>query len=93
MQRKFYGGIAMPNIHINEIVTITAMGFRKNLIAYPRRMEFRGITYNFVDAGLRCLVRHGGKIAEIITLTDGTSDYYLRSDNRGLNWTLMTICS
>jgi len=83
--------MAMNQTHINEQVTVTAMGFRKNLVAYPRRMEFRGSTYNFIDAGLRCLVRHGGLIAEIITLTDGTADYHLRSDNHGGNWTLLSI--
>jgi len=83
----------MNQLHINEPVAVTAIGFRKNLVAYPRRMEFRGVTYNFIDAGLRCLVRHGGLIAEIITLSDGTSDYHLRTDNRGGNWMLLSIAS
>jgi hypothetical protein len=81
----------MNKTTINEQVDITVMGFKKDLAAYPRRMEFRGATYEFIDAGLRCLVRHGGRIAEIITLTDGSADYRLRSDNRGGNWTLLSI--
>lgn len=81
----------MSRIDINETVNVTAMGFRKNLAAYPRRMEFQGITYDFIDAGLRCLVRCGERIAEIITLTDGLSSYRLRSDNNGSNWTLLSI--
>lgn len=78
---------------INEEVTVTAMGFRKNkdLIAYPRRMEFRGSTYDFIDAGLRCLINCGGKIAEILTLSDGMASYHLRHDNNG--WTLLSIAS
>lgn len=83
----------MKKIPINEQVIVTSMGFRKNLVAYPRRMEFRGVTYNFIDAGLRCLVRHGERIAEIITLSDGTADYHLRSDNHGGGWTLLSIAS
>lgn len=83
----------MSQIKINEQVTVTAMGFRKNLAVYPRRIEFRGSTYSFIDAGLRCLVRHGGRIAEVITLSDGKSNYHLRSENRGLNWTLLSIAS
>ncbi len=83
----------MKNVKINEKVTVTSIGFRKNLIVYPRVMEFQGKTYNFVDAGLRCLIRHGEKIAEILTLTDGDVNYHLRSDNRGVNWTLVSICS
>ncbi len=83
----------MSKIQINEQVIVTSIGFRKNLVLYPRRMEFRGDTYNFIDAGLRYLVRHGGRIAEFITLSDGNSDYYLRSDNSGVSWTLLSICS
>jgi uncharacterized protein (DUF1684 family) len=86
-------GITMSRVHINEQVTVTAVGFRKNLIAYPRRMEFRGITYNFIDAGLRCLVRHSDRIAEILTLSDGKANYHMRSDNCGNNWTLLSIVS
>lgn len=83
----------MNQVNINEQVTVTAMGFRKNLVAYPRRIEFRGSTYNFIDAGLRCLVKNGGIMAEIVTLSDGFANYYLRTDNRGGNWTLLSIKS
>ncbi len=83
----------MKKVQINEQVTVTAMGFRKNLAAYPRRIEFRGSTYDFIDAGLRCLISHGERIAEVLTLSDGTSDYHLRSDNSGHNWTLLSIAS
>lgn len=83
----------MKKVQINEPVFVTVMGFRKNLAAYPRRIEFRGATYDFIDAGLRCLVRQSGRIAEIITLSDGISDYQLRSDNNGSNWTLLSIMS
>lgn len=81
----------MNRITINEQVAITQMGFKKNLSAYPRRMEFRGTIYEFLDAGLRCLVRSGATVAEIITMTDGTAQYQLRSDNHGGNWTLVSI--
>ncbi len=83
----------MKKVQVNEQIVVTSMGFRKNLVAYPRRMEFHGATYHFIDAGLRYLVRHGERIAEFLTLSDGTSDYYLRSDNCGANWTLLSIAS
>lgn len=83
----------MNRIAINEQVAVTQLGFKKNLVAYPRRMEFRGSIYDFLDAGLRCLVRTGGHVAEIITLTDGNSHFQLRSDNHGGNWTLVSIMS
>lgn len=81
----------MNRIEINEQVQITVMGFKKNLVAYPRCMEYQGTTYEFLDAGLRCLVRHGERMAEILTLSDGRSSFRLRSDNRGGNWTLLSI--
>ena len=81
----------MKRIDINEQVSITSIGFRKDLASYPRRMEFRGETYNFVDSGLRCLVRRGSVIAEVLTLTDGIANYLLRTDNRGVNWMLLGI--
>lgn len=81
----------MHNVNINEQVLVTVMGFKKDLAVYPRRMEYQGATYDFLDAGLRCLVRTGGRIAEIITLSDGIANFRLRSDNRGGNWTLLSI--
>jgi len=82
----------MKKLQVNEQVVVTSLGFRKNLVSYPRRMEFRGKTYNFIDAGLRCLVKSSDRIAEIITLSDGSADYHLRTDNFGANWTLLSIC-
>ena len=76
---------------INSPVTITAIGFSRNMQAYPRRMEFNGASYNFIDAGLRTVIRSGERIAQILTMSDGASDYRLRSDNRGGSWTLLSI--
>lgn len=81
----------MNRIEINEQVLVTVMGFKKDLAAYPRRMEYQGSTYDFLDAGLRCLVRHGERFAEILTLSDGRANFRLRSDNHGGNWTLLSI--
>jgi len=83
----------MAKLNVNEQVTVTELGFRRNLAMYPRRMEFRGNTYKFIDSGLMCLVKCGERVAEFITLSDGKADYFLRSDNRGANWTLVSICS
>lgn len=83
----------MTYIPVNEQVSVTAMGFKKNLAAYPRQMEYRGSLYTFIDAGIRCLVRSGGRVVEIITVSDGASHYRLRSDNHGGNWTLLSIAS
>jgi hypothetical protein len=81
----------MTNTTINRPVTITAMGFGRDLRAYPRRMEYRGATYDFLDAGLRTIVRSGERIVQILTMSDGMSNYRLRSDNHGGSWTLLSI--
>lgn len=83
----------MKKISINEPVSVTSLGFRKNLVAYPKRIEFRGLTYDFIDMGLRCLVQSGGRIVEILTLSDGNSQYCMRSYNQGNDWTLLSINS
>lgn len=83
----------MNRVTINEQVAVTQVGFKKDLSAYPRTIEFRGRIYEFIDAGLRCLVRSGEHMAQIITLSDGQSFYRLRSDNHGGNWTLLSIMS
>ncbi len=79
------------NTIINESVAVTVMGFKKNLSPYPRRMEFRGVVYNFLDAGLRCLVRKGSHMTEVLTMTDGRAYFHMRSDNHGGSWTLVNI--
>jgi hypothetical protein len=81
----------MNKLDINKRVIVTSLGFRKNLAAYPKRIEFQGKTYNFIDAGLRCLVRQGERIAEILTLSDGTADFRLRHNNDDNTWTLLSM--
>lgn len=83
----------MSNTIINKQVQVTAMGFKKNLVAYPRQMEFDGTTYDFIDAGIGCMVRSGERIAQILTLTDGARHFKMRSDNRGGVWTLLSMSS
>ena len=75
---------------INQTVTITAISFDKQFETVPKRMEFRGMTYNFVESGLRCLIRQGEKMVRILTLSDGQTDFRLRSGEND-TWTLLSI--
>jgi hypothetical protein len=77
------------SITINSPVDVTAIGFGRNMRTYPRRIEFEGTTYDFIDAGLRTVIRSGERIAQIFTMTDGANDYHLRSDGGG--WTLLSM--
>lgn len=76
---------------INTPVSVTAMGFGRNMRAYPRRIEFDGATYSFVDTGLRAVINTGGKIAQTLTMSDGLRNFCLRSDNSGSSWMLLSI--
>lgn len=76
---------------INSPVDVTAMGFGRDLRAYPRRIEFEGKSYNFIDAGLCTVIKSGERIAQILTMTDGAEEFCLRSDNHGGSWTLLSI--
>lgn len=73
---------------INQPVSITALAFGKNMEAYPKRMEFEGRTYDFIDKGFRCVVKKHGQITHILTLSDGHRQFWLRSGDRGI-WTLL----
>lgn len=82
----------MANIFtINSPVDVTAMGFGRDLRAYPRRIEFEGKSYDFIDAGLRTVIKSGERIAQVLTMTDGAEEFCLRSDNHGGSWTLLSI--
>lgn len=76
---------------INRPVAVTAMSFGRDMRAYPRRMEYQGVTYDFIDAGLRLVVKSGERIAEILTMSDGASEFRLKSDNCGGSWTLLSM--
>lgn len=88
--RKF--GI-MKTQEVNEQVVVTALGFRKGVVAYPKRIEYKGMSYNFIDAGLLCLIKSGNRMARVITLSDGNADYKLRSDDKSNVWTLLSIAA
>lgn len=80
----------MKNI-INTPVTITSMGFGRDMRVVPRRMEYEGQSIKFIDNGLRAVIRKGEEIAHVFTMSDGNRDFRLRSDSHGGSWTLLSI--
>lgn len=76
---------------INTPVTITSMGFGRDMRAIPRRMEYEGRSIEFIDSGLRAVIRKGEQIAQVLTMSDGDQEFRLRSDNHGGSWTLLSI--
>ena len=78
----------MKTSHINQNVTISSIGFGRGG-AYPRRMEFGGCTYRFVDTGLCLRIGRGEAKRLVYTMTDGVREFCLRKD--GGAWTLLSI--
>lgn len=76
---------------INSPVSVTAIGFGKGMRAYPRRIELDGVAYKFTDAGIRTVVSTGGRLAQVLNMSDGLRNFCLRSDNNGGSWMLLSI--
>jgi len=76
---------------MNVPVTITSMGFGRDMRVVPRRMEFEGRSVEFVDSGLRAVIKKGEQIAQIFTMTDGNREFRIKSDNHGGSWTLLSV--
>lgn len=78
---------------IKEEVNVTSVYFRpgRRLKGFPKRMEYEGCEYTFVESGLRYLVRKGQQLIEIFDMTDGVHDYRLQFDETDNIWTLIGI--
>ncbi|MFZ1243380.1 MAG: hypothetical protein WAQ22_04555 [Candidatus Saccharimonas sp.] len=70
---------------INTPVSITAIGFGRGMEVFPRRMEWLGHTYDFIDRGIR--VR--GQKGSTITLSDGLQNFCLRHQQG--QWLLLSV--
>ncbi|PID31688.1 hypothetical protein CR970_04475 [Candidatus Saccharibacteria bacterium] len=78
--------------NVNKEVNITALYFknRKQLVGYPKRMEYDRQEYIFAE-GLRYLVQRGKQVIQLFDMTDGTSSFRLRFDEQAQSWTLVSI--
>lgn len=74
---------------INSPVAITAYGFGRNMRVIPRRMEWQGRMYRFIDMGIHVASRRGEHAWSTVTMSDGRDSFCLRFD--GTSWTLLSI--
>ena len=80
---------------INEEVAVTGWYFRpaksrgRNIKGYPKRMEYEGREYTFVESGLRYLIQKGQQLVEVFDMTDGSQDFRLKFDPAAHVWTLV----
>ena len=75
---------------INSPVSITAIGFGRDMQPIPRRMEWGWRTYQFVDRGIRVISRRGESVISTVTMSDGHQSFCLRQN--GSLWTLLSVC-
>lgn len=83
------------NQTINQEVNVTSLYFRpgRHLKGFPKRMEYEGREYTFLESGLRYLVKKGQQLVEIFDMTDGDRNYRLKFDTAEHVWTLVGIKS
>ena len=74
---------------INSPVSVTAMAFGRDMQPIPKRMEWAGRTYQFIDRGIRVVSRRGESIMSTVTMSDGSQSFCLRQ--AGGMWTLLSV--
>lgn len=74
---------------INSPVSVTAMAFGRDMQPIPKRMEWAGRTYQFIDRGIRVVSRRGENIMSTVTMSDGSQSFCLRQT--GSAWTLLSV--
>lgn len=79
----------MKNVSINSPVSITAIGFGRDMQPIPKRMEWSGRTYHFIDRGVRIISRRGERVMSTVTMSDGEQSFCLRQS--GGCWTLLSV--
>jgi hypothetical protein len=79
-------------VAIEKEVIVPEVYFRNEgqLQTFPRRMEFNGREYTFMD-GLRYLVQKGQQLVQVFDMTDGLCDYRLHFDSTQRSWTLVDM--
>lgn len=81
----------MKKEFINENVTVTSVRFDKSFEPIPRRIEFGGRSYNFVDEGIRLSIKSGQRMTRLFDLSDGRTQFRLRQAQDSHGWELVSI--
>ena len=78
---------------INQEVAVTSVYFRpgRHLKGFPKRMEYEGREYTFLESGLRYLLHKGQQLIEVFDMTDGQRAYRLAFDTAAHKWTLIGV--
>lgn len=62
--------------------------------SFPRRIELpEGRQINFIESGLRCMVKKGQDLLQVFNMTDGELLYRLGFDTSDQTWKLLSTRS
>ena len=81
----------MSRTIINQEVAVTAVSFHRDFEPIPRRIEFGGQAYTFLDEGMRYMVKSGERVSRLFDMTDGTRRFRLRHDVGQTAWMLVAM--
>lgn len=81
----------MTKTNVDKPVSVTAIWFDKDLGSVPKRIEFGGRSYTFVDRGLRYCIKKGSTITRLFDLTDGEALFRLKHEVDVDAWNLLSI--
>jgi hypothetical protein len=73
----------------NTEIDVTSFYFQNSRV-FPRRVEFEGQSLNFLETGLRCLVRKGAELVQIFNMSDGQKLYRLSFEPGSRTWKLLS---
>jgi hypothetical protein len=78
---------------INQEVNVTALYFTNSqqLKSFPKRMEYAGREYTFIESGLAYKIKKGLSNFNLFDMTDGSADYRLKFEDQRSKWTLVSI--
>lgn len=80
---------------INQEVTIDSLYFRnshegtREIKAFPRRMQYGGREYTFIEDGLRYLMKKGQQLFQVFDMTDGNRLFRLKFNPNNQQWVLV----
>ncbi len=76
---------------INKEIEINSFAFtnKDGFSSIPKIITVDNRRYNFVDSGLRYLVKQGQHLVRLFDMTDGQSTFRLRQEDD--SWTLVNI--
>ena len=81
----------MTKTTVDKPVSVTAIWFDKDLGSVPKRIEFGGRSYTFIDRGLRYCIKQGSHITRLFDLTDGEALFRLKHEVDVDAWNLLSI--